>query len=322
MRIEALRCRVMLLLERGYPTANETSTAGCVQTTVYRTLYRFELLGEEVLHDQRTQRPGDKVTSALEQQLLRFLGGIPLDYGWQRCGWTLELLALKLNRDTETKLSCSTVYRLLHRRGCRRNCPRACLRTAVRERREVLERIAKRVASTSSEEEAFCQDETDLQLNPKIGATNLMRGQQPVVLTPEQNVKRNIFGALNARAGRIISRITERKNAALFVEYLKYLSATYRRTQYLHLVLSNFIIHQARIVMSYLKELNGRIVLHFLLPYSSDDNIIEQLWKQIHHHVTRIHRHRTIDTLLVDVRRFWTSAQPIPGTQVSNLSAA
>jgi hypothetical protein len=51
----------------------------------------------------------------------------------------------------------------------------------------------------SSKEEVFYQDEADVHLNPKIGATYLKRGQQPVVLTPGNNVKRYIFGALNAR---------------------------------------------------------------------------------------------------------------------------
>ena len=186
----------------------------------------------------------------------------------------------------------------------------------------MLEKIAKRVASASRDEEVFYQDEADLHLNPKIGATYIKRGQQPIVLTPGQNIKRYIFGALNARTGRIISGITERKNAAMFVEFLKYLSATYRRAKRIHLVLDNYIIHKARVVMNYLEQINGRIVLHFLPPYSPDDNVIERLWKQMHDHVTRNHRHRTIDTLVAEVRRFLSSAQPFPGTQVSTLRAA
>ena len=166
------------------------------------------------------------------------------------------------------------------------------------------------------------QDEADLHLNPKIGATYLKRGQQSIVLTPGKNVKRYIFGAFNARTGRIVSGVVEHKNAAVFVEFLKYLSATYRRAPRLHRVLDNYIIHKAHVVTRHLASLNGRIVLHFLPPYPPDDDVIERRWKQMHAHVTRNHRHKHLDTLVEAVQNFLHNAQPFPGTKVSTLRAA
>jgi len=308
----------MLLLHEAKPVAEIAHTVGCVRATVYRTLYRFEELGEYSLGDRRTSRGPAKVTQELEAHLSSYLDGVPQDYGWQRSAWTLELLSLQLQRDCAVKLSCSTIYRVLRRQGYRRGRPCAGLRIPVRGRRQVLEKIAQRVASASCEEEVFYQDEADLHLNPKIGATYIKRGQQPVVLTPGKNVKRYIFGALNARTGSIVSGIVEHKNAAMFVEFLKYLSAAYRRARLLHLVLDNYIIHKAQVVKRYLKS-NPRIVLHFLPPYSPNDNVIERLWKQMHDHVTRNHRHRHIDTLAEEVRSFLHHAQPFPGTKVSTL---
>ena len=161
-----------------------------------------------------------------------------------------------------------------------------------------------------------------MHLNPKIDATYIKPGQQPVVLTPGKSVKRYIFGALNARTGKIVYGVTERKTAAVFAQFLQYLSSQYRRARRIHLVLDNYIIHKARCVLSQLQALRGRIVLHFLPPYSPNDNVIERLWKQLHDHVTRNHRHTTIDTLVLDVRRFLKYAQPFPGTQVSTLRTA
>ena len=132
-------------------------------------------------------------------------------------------------------------------------------------------------------------------------------------------MKRYIFGALNARTGRIVSGVVEHTNAAMFVEFLKNLSATYRRASRLHLVLDNYIIHKADVVTRYLASINNRVVLHFLPPYSPDDNVIERLWKQMHAHVTRNHRHKHIDTLVEAVQGFLHSAQPFPGTKVSTL---
>ena len=321
-RIEALRCRVLLLLHEQRPVSEVATLVGCVRATVYRTAYRYEEMGEASVIDQRTRREAEKMTLDLQGCLLIYLDGVPQDYGWQRSTWTLELLALQLNQDFEVVVSCSTVHRALRSQRCRRGWPRPGLRIPVRGRRKVLEKIAARVASASAQDEVFYQDEADVHLNPKIGATYLKHGQQSIVLTPGKNVKRYVFGALNARTGRIVSGVVEHKNAAMFVEFLKYLSATYRRASRLHLVLDNYIIHKAHVVTRYLASLNGRVVLHFLPPYSPDDNVIERLWKQMHAHVTRNHRHKHIDTLVEAVQGFLLDAQPFPGTKVSTLRIA
>jgi len=321
-RIVALRCRVLLLLHDGHSAAEVAERVGCVRATVYRTVYRFEALGEQAIHDQRLLREPVKVTPEVEQRLLGYLDGVPNDYGWDRANWTLEVLARQLAADTKVELSCSYVYQLLRRWGCRRGRPRPGLRIPVRGRRNVLEKISKLVSRASAEEEVFYQDEADVHLNPKIGATYLKPGQQPLVLTPGKNVKRYVFGALNARTGAIVHGVAENKTAAVFAQFLGFLSSRYRRAKRIHLVLDNYIIHKANLVKAKLAELAGRIVLHFLPPYSPEDNVIERLWKQLHDHVTRNHRHRNINSLVAAVTRFLNNAQPFPGSKVSTLRLA
>ena len=197
-RLESTRCRV-LLLHAGLGASEVAYTVDCVRATVYRTVYRFEELGEAGLHDQRSCRGPTKATPEVEEHLLGYLDWVPSDYGWDRANWTLELLSRQLFADTEVELSRSHIYELLRSWGCRRGRPRPGLRIPVRGRRKTLDKIEKIVAQASPEDEVFYQDEADVHLNPKIGATYLKRGHQPVVLTPGKNVKRYIFGALNAR---------------------------------------------------------------------------------------------------------------------------
>ena len=223
-RIEALRCRVLLLLHEQRPVSEVATLVGCVRATVYRTAYRYEEMGEASVIDQRTRREAEKMTLDLQGCLLIYLDGVPQDYGWQRSTWTLELLALQLNQDFEVVVSCSTVHRALRSQRCRRGWPRPGLRIPVRGRRKVLEKIAARVASASAQDEVFYQDEADVHLNPKIGATYLKHGQQSIVLTPGKNVKRYVFGALNARTGRIVSggcRAQERRHVRRVLEVFK-----------------------------------------------------------------------------------------------------
>ena len=60
------------------------------------------------------------------------------------------------------------------------------------------------------------------------------------------------------------------------------------------------------------EEFGGRIVLHFLPPYSPNHNRIERLWRELHANVTRNHRCRTLSELLRNVERF-LRRYPRPG---------
>jgi transposase len=321
-RIEALRARVLLLLHGGHQPSEVAAIAGCARATVYRTVYRFEDLGEDGLLDRRAHRPPAKVTTEVETKLISYIDSSPQDLGWQRTTWTLELLAAQLVEDTGVRLSSSHVRNLLRANDVRRGRPRVGLRIPVRGRRRILRKIDRLVKRANSEHEVFYSDEADIDLNPRIGAAYMRRGKQLVVLTPGKNVKRYVAGALNARTGKVVHVVRDRKNSDLFIALVEELCRHYRRAQRIHLVLDNFIIHKSKRTLRRLAALGGRVVLHFLPPYSPLSNVIERLWKQLHDHVTRNHRHRTIGPLMEAVDDFIEGAQPFPGTKVSMLSHA
>lgn len=318
-KYEALRCRIILYLAEGRSAKKVSELTGCVRATVYRTLYRFEDEGEGGLLDARHHREPLKVTEEVRGCVLKYLDGVPKDFGWQRSSWTLELLARQLAQDTDVSLSLSHMRRLLKSEGCRRGRPRPALRIPVRGRRETLANIERLVERASPEEEVFYVDEADVDLNPRIGYTYIKRGQQPLVLTPGQNVKYYLAGALNARTGRVLYSHGPKKNSDLFIDVLEIIRQTYKRSRIVHVVLDNYIIHKSRKTKEALETMNGRIRLHFLPPYSPDHNPIERLWKQMHDHVTRNHRHATMPSLWSDITRFLEDVQPFPGKKVSTL---
>ena len=319
-RIEALRARVLLLLHGGLDPSEVATIAGCARATVYRTVYRFEDLGEDGLLDRRSCRPPSKVTAEVEAKLIDYVDRSPQDYGWQRSTWTLELLAAQLVGDTGVRLSSSHVRNLLRANDVRRGRPRVGLRIPVRGRRRILRKIDRLVKRANSEDEVFYSDEADIDLNPRMGATYMRRGKQLVVLAPGKNVKRYVAGALNARTGTVVHLVRNRKNSDLFIALVEELCRRYRRARRIHLVLDNFIIHKSKRTLRWLAALADRVVLHFLPPYSPESNVIERLWKQLHDHVTRNHRHRAIEPLMEAVDDFIEGAQPFPGTNVSMLS--
>lgn len=320
-RVEAQRCRIVLLLAEGSTPSQVREKVGCVRSTVYTTLYRFEDEGFEGLLDKRLQPNARKATPEVRKQLLQYLDEAPKDYGWQRTTWTLELFSLQLREDTGIQLSPAYISQILRQEKCRRGRPRPALRIPVRGRRKVLDSIDQLVARASPEEEVLYVDEADIDLNPRIGLTYQKRGQQTLVLTPGQNVKYYIAGALNARTGRILYSHGPRKNSELFIDLFHVLRRSYRRPRTIHIVLDNYIIHKSKKTCRALKELDGLIQLHFLPPYSPEHNPIERLWKQLHDNVTRNHRHKTMPSLWKDVTHFTEMAQPFPGTKVSTLKA-
>lgn len=321
-KLEALRCRILLLLNAGRTPKEISTWLGCARATVYRTFYRFEELGETGLADKRLAPAPRKVTLEVSQYLYSLLDHSPQELGWQRSSWTLELLSLQVHERMGVRLSLSHVRNTLLWLGCRRGRPRPGLKIPFRGRRRILEAIQRLIRQSSHQDEVFYLDEADIDLNPRIGSCYMKRRKQRVVLTPGKNEKRYLAGALNARTGRVVHTISKSKSSGLFIDLLQKMNGEYRRAERLHLILDNYIIHKSKRTLSWLKRFGSRFVFHFLPPYSPEHNVIERLWKQMHDHVTRNHRHREMSTLMAAVESFLRNVQPFPGTKVSYLTLA
>jgi hypothetical protein len=128
-------------------------------------------------------------------------------------------------------------------------------------------------------EVAFFEDELDVHPNPRIGRDWMLRGQQKLVVTPGQNKKRYVAGALGVRGDRLVWVCSERKNSELSVALLEKLG----------------------LVRRYLRQQKGFFVLHFLSPYSPEHKRGERLLQEVHKNVTRNHRCPSIEDLMTRV---------------------
>lgn len=141
----------------------------------------------------------------------------------------------------------------------------------------------------------------DIHLNPKIGPDWMNRGKQKEVVTPGQNVKRYLAGAMEVGSGRITWVKSDRKNSLLFIALLNELVQRHPQARRIHLVLDNFKIHDSQASRAAVKQLGGKVVLHFLPPYCPNHNRIERLWLDVHANVTRNHCCRTMKELIDEV---------------------
>jgi len=183
----------------------------CAVSTVTRTLERFAAGGEAALVDRREENGQRKVTETYMSVLMVIVAHTPCDCGYRRTTWTLELLVDCMKDITGITISLATMSRLLRRLRIRRGWPRPTVGCpwpkAKRDRRiRLIRRLLKTLAP---DEAAVWEDEVDIHLNPKIGPDYMLRGQQKEVLTPGQNVKRYVAGAMAVGSGQLTKLINQ-----------------------------------------------------------------------------------------------------------------
>ena len=205
---------------------------------------------------------------------------------------------------TGITISLATMSRLLRRLGIRRGWPRPTVGCpwpkSKRDRR--IRAIRRLLKTLGPDEVAVWEDEVDIHLNPKIGPDYMLRGQQKEVLTPGQNVKRYIAGALDAKTERITYVVDTHKRSGLFIDLLKRLLKAYPGARRIHVILDNYGIHSSRQTQAFVWSTEGRIALHPLPPYCPNDNRIERkVWREVHANVTRNHDCETIEELVGEV---------------------
>ena len=161
------------------------------------------------------------------------------------------------------------------------------------------------VASLPADEAAVWEDEVDIDLNPKIGPDWMLPGTQRRVVTPGQNHKAYLAGAMAAATDRLIWVKGRRKNSDLFIALLAKLLKIYPGRGRIHVILDNYVIHRSRRTRRWLSEHGQRICLHFLPPYCPDDNRIERrVWRELHANVTRNHTCGELDELIGEAESY------------------
>lgn len=161
----------------------------------------------------------------------------------------------------------------------RRAAPTLRIRDPHKE--EKMAAIHEALAKCSAGNLVFYEDEVDIHLNPKIGADWQLRGQQKRIVTPGQNEKYYLAGALHSATGKVSYIGGNSKGSSLFIRLLKHLKSTYRRAKTITLIVDNNIIHKSRETLRWLKA-NPKFRVIYQSVYSPWVNQVEWLWHAIH----------------------------------------
>ena len=303
----ALRFHIVARLGLGRTSPEIAEELEVARSTVVRTAHRFAEEGVAGLYDKRRSNGKPKVGDAFRRRVAKLLERTPEHFGWRRPTWTRELLCLQMQKDGWPAVAVCTMGCALASLGARLGMPKPIVLCPwKRDAREArLAELRALEAGATAAEPVLYSDEVDVHLNPKIGRDWMLPGQQRRILTPGKNQKFYLAGALDVLTGVLHTTGAARKGAALFCELLLLLDKRYGSTvRRIHLIVDNYAIHSARETLRVLDALGGRIVLHFLPPYSPDANRIERVWQDFHANVTRNHRCKTMNRLLDNAREY------------------
>jgi transposase len=296
---------LLLCAARRTPTAIATALF-CSRSSVYRTVraYREGTLGWE--HDAQGRLvPPVRTTvllPTLRRSLLALLKAPPRAYGWCRTRWSCTTLALTLRTKRGVVVSAETMRRWLHEAGWVWKRARLVAKDDDPHRVERLARIRFHFERLKRYEAMVFADELDIHLLPKVGCAWMPKGTQLEVMTPGQNQKYYLAGALELTTGTLHHCLGPRKTHALFRDLLTHLEGRYPAERYtrLYVVVDNYKVHKAKAVEQWLAT-HPRVTLLFLPTYCPRANPIERAFGDVHDCCTRNHRRQRLPDLVADV---------------------
>jgi transposase len=298
-----LRLLIVLAAAAGRSHRQVAMVFHCAASKVSRAVHSFAQGSFEALRDQRCHNGTRKLSDPYLERLHAVLDCRADEFGWQRPTWTRESLALTMAEQNFPLVAPCTMGRALHAIGARRGRPKPSVQCPwpKRLRDKVLRSLKRLEAAASDQEPVVFADEVDLHLNPKVGQDWMNQGTQRELLTPGQNKKHYLAGALDSRSERLWFVDGPQKNSTLFCRLLDTLIVAYPDAKTIHVILDNYGIHKSSQVTRKLATLGERVQLHFLPPYCPDHNRIERAWQELHANVTRNHRCKSLLTLLFHV---------------------
>jgi putative transposase len=301
-----LALHILLLCAAGRTPTDIAAALFCSRSSVYRTVraYREGTLGWE--HDaQGWLIPPLRTTvllPTLRRSLVALLKATPRAYGWCRRRWSCATLAVTLQTKRGMAVSAETLRRWLHEMGWVWKRAKRVAKDDDPHRVERLARIRYIFEQLKLCEAMIFADELDIHLLPKVGCAWRPRGTQLEVMTPGQNQKHYLAGALELTTGTLHHCLGPRKTNALFRDLLACLDTRYPADRYtrLYVVVDNYKIHKAKAVEQWLAT-HPRVTRLFLPTYGPRANPIERAFGDVHDCCTRNHQRKRLPDLVADV---------------------
>lgn len=126
--------------------------------------------------------------------------------------------------------------------------------------------------------------------------------KDPTVLLAPTRKSISLFGAVNVKDGRLITRFEKIFDAMTFKKFLIQLLRTKKPGRKIIVILDNAKYHHAKLLKPLLRKHRTSLKLDFLPAYSPDLNPIERVWKLTRKKCTHNIHFEKLDFLKVAVQ--------------------
>jgi len=294
-----LRAHLLLLLADGHSWRLITTVLFCSTRTIARWQKRFHRGGVPALFGQPRGPRARYGHYWLTLVVHWFTECKPQAFGFFRSRWTCGLAALLLHEDFRLNVSEETVRRWLHRAAVVWRRPRPVLRRQDPRHDEIMAGLRSLLRDLPEDETIVFMDEADINLNPDIGLMWMRRCQQAEIVTPGDNQKNHLAGALHWRTGAVLAPVLgPRRNGKLVARHLEELCRRLRRYRVIHVLWDNAKIHDCALVNAVLARHGDRLQAHAIPKYAPKCNPIERVWWHLREEITRNHRCQTLEELI------------------------
>jgi transposase len=293
-----LTLHVLLLCAVGRTPTGLAPCRFCSRSRVYRSVNPYKAHPLEPWGDNLPPK-AVWVSPSLCRSLRALLKRAPSAYGWCRTRWRCAALAAQLPLQRGVLVSASTMRRWLHRLGGVWKRAQLVARDDDPERSEELARSRSTWETLGKRARVRLADELDIHLLPKPGYQWMPQGETGKVVTPGQNQKHSLAGALELNAGRLMHCTGCRKTSVLFRVLLDGLERQYPRARLdkVYVVVGNYGIHKAKAVERGLAA-HPRFTWLFLPPYCPKASPIERACGDVHNKCTRNHQRKRLEELV------------------------
>jgi hypothetical protein len=145
-------------------------------------------------------------------------------------------------------------------------------------------RIRTRITALPTGSVVLAQDETHLDLLPRVRSCWMPTGLRHQILTPGSNVRRTIHGAINLATGAWHHHVSVKNVSVVFCYFLHTLLDTYPDAPVVAVITDNGATHHSAITRRWLTE-HPRLMLIEGAKYSPQDNPVERIWAGLKHHI-------------------------------------
>lgn len=281
---EKIRRMAVQRVREGEKPSVVIKSFGFSRTCIYPWLRAARTQGARALAARK--HPGRKptLTPQHKARVRRWISGKdPRQYGFDFGLWTRKIVAALIQEKLGVTLGVTAIGRLLHELGI---TPQKPLRRAYERDPIAIEHWTRneyprlKARAKRRKAEIFFLDEAGVRSDQVLGRTWGAKGKTPEVPTSGQRQSINAISAVNARGAFWYEVYAGRFNATRFKE--EFLTSFMRgRRRPVFLVVDGHPAHRAKIIASYVKQLKGRLELHFLPGYAPELNPDEFVWNDV-----------------------------------------